>query len=142
MNKNQFALSVTAAAGFIFLSAVSGLALDQNGRPVVRQGPATVSRGTQPKVNSSLANDFAGLNYTDEQKAEIDKIHRETEARKETVAKNDKLNTDQKNAMLLGYTRMEYGSIFKVLSPQQQKQIRQRIQARRATDQAGQKKQP
>ena len=43
--------------------------------------------------------------------------------------------------MLLGYTRMEYGEMFKVLTPEQQKQVRQKIHARRAADQAARQKQ-
>jgi hypothetical protein len=82
------------------------------------------------------------LNYTDAQKAELDRIHRETESRKEAVAKDRHLTEDQKDAMLLGYTRIEYGEAFKVLSPDQQKQVRQRLAARKASDQASQKKQP
>jgi hypothetical protein len=82
------------------------------------------------------------LSYTDEQKAQIDTIRQDTKSRKEVVAKDDKLTADQKDAMLLGYTRMEYGRIYKVLSPEQQRQVRQRIRARRTADQAAQKKQP
>jgi Spy/CpxP family protein refolding chaperone len=87
-------------------------------------------------------NDFDGLNFTDEQKAEIDKIHRETESYKSIVAKDDKLTPDQKDAMLYGYTRLEIGRTFKVLTPEQQKEVRKRILARRAADQSAPQKQP
>jgi Spy/CpxP family protein refolding chaperone len=84
------------------------------------------------------ADDFAGLDYSDEQKTEIDQIQRHSKALMDAVVKDDKLTADQKDAMLMGYKRIEYGQVYKVLTPQQQKQIRQRIQARRAEKQAAQ----
>jgi hypothetical protein len=99
------------------------------------------SGGAQAKRDTLPPDDFAGLTYTDEQKAEIDKIRLDTKSRKAVVAKDEKLTADQKDAMLLGYTRMEYGRIYKVLSPEQQRQVRQRIRARRTADQTAQKKQ-
>jgi Spy/CpxP family protein refolding chaperone len=44
--------------------------------------------------------------------------------------------------MILGYSHLENGEIFKVLTPEQRRQVRQRLQARGATDPAAQKKQP
>jgi Spy/CpxP family protein refolding chaperone len=58
------------------------------------------------------------------------------------VARDQKLTADQKDAMLLGYTRMESGRIYKVLTPEQRKEVNQRIRARRAAEQATQQKQP
>jgi hypothetical protein len=99
--------------------------------------------GAQPKKDSSPQDDFDGLNYTDEQRAEINKIHRETESNKSAVVNDEKLTSDQKNAMLLGYTRMEYGRMFRTLSTEQQRKVRKRILARRAADQqVAQRKQP
>jgi Spy/CpxP family protein refolding chaperone len=140
MNKNRFAKAVLVAAGCVFLCAVPGLAGTQSAQPVAVQSPNVARPGTQPKKDA-LTNDFAGLNYTDAQKAELDKIHRETESHKGMVVKDQQLTEDQKNAMLVGYTRMEYTQAFKVLTPEQQKQVRQRLLARKASDQAAQKKQ-
>ena len=89
----------------------------------------------------SLAEAFAGLKYTDDQKVEIDKIHRDAETRKAAVSKDEKLTQDQKDAMLLGYTHLEYSSIFKTLTPEQRRQVRDKIRARKAADQPAQKEQ-
>lgn len=141
MNTNRIAKSMAVAIGFILLFAVAGLAHGQSAQPSAAQAPWAVSPGNSPKEDSYPQDDFAGLNYTDEQKAEIDEIHRDTEMRKNAVVKDQNLNEDQKNAMLLGYTRIEYGRTFKVLSPEQQKQVRQRIRTRRMMDQAARSKQ-
>ena len=132
MNTNRFAKTFAVLAGLIFLYTASAGAL--SAASDATQPPRPASRGTHPKAESLPEDDFAGLNYTDEQRGEIDKIHRETESHKATVAKDEKLTADPKGAMILGYTRMEYVAIFKILSPEQQKQVRQRITARRAAD--------
>ena len=106
------------------------------------QNPKAGQPKPQPQADSLSHTDFAGLIYTDEQKAEIDKILKTTEANKDVVLKDGKLNADQKDALLVGYSRMEYGSVYKVLSPEQQRLVRQRILARRSADQAAQKRQP
>jgi hypothetical protein len=93
-----------------------------------------------PKKESVPPSDFVGLNYTDEQKAEIAKVHRDMESHKAAIVKDEKLTPDQKNAMILGYTRMEYGRVYQALSPEQQRQVRQRMVARRTADQATQAK--
>ncbi|MGC1451128.1 MAG: hypothetical protein WA830_13955 [Candidatus Sulfotelmatobacter sp.] len=141
MKKNRLAKPVVVAAGFILLCAAAGQSRAQSASPGAAHTPMATSSGTHPKTSSVLEDDFAGLNYTDEQKTEIEKIHLNTKSLQDKVAKDDKLTGDQKDAMLLGYTRMEYGEMFKVLTPEQQKQVRQKMRARRAADQAARQKQ-
>jgi hypothetical protein len=73
---------------------------------------------------------------------ELTRIHRDSESRMNAVTKDQKLTADQKEAMLQGYARLEYGELYKVLTPEQQKVVLKRINARRAADQAAKKKQP
>jgi hypothetical protein len=135
MNKNRLAKPVAIVGGFIFLCAVPGLTRAQSAPPGPVQAPKVASSGAQMKRDSLPVDDFAGLKYSEEQKTEIDQIQRNTKALMDAVAKDDKLTADQKDAMLLGYKRIEYGQVYKVLTPEQQRQVRQRIQARRAQDQ-------
>jgi Spy/CpxP family protein refolding chaperone len=142
MNKNRFAKAVAVAVGFSFLIAARGMVRADSTRSAATRTPNAVSQSAQPRRNTSPQDDFAGLNYTDEQKAQIEKIHQDLLLRKGVIVKDDKLSPEQKDAMLVGYARMEYGQIFKVLTPEQQKQVRQRISARRAADQEAKNKQP
>ena len=142
MNKDRIAEPVAVAAGILFMLAVPGLVQADNSPHGAVQTSKAASPAAQPKGDSLPPDDFAGLDYTDEQKAEIDRIHRETESHKAVVVNDPKLTADPKSAMLLGYTRMEYGSVFRVLTPEQRRQVRQRMLARRAADQAEQTKQP
>jgi hypothetical protein len=123
-----------AVAGFIFLCAASGLADTPNAPSNAPQSRKPARSAAQGKTDAPPATDFDGLEYTEEQKSELSKIHQDTEAHKAAVVKSETLSEDQKNAMLLGYTRMEYGRTFKVLSPAQQKRVRQRVLARKAAD--------
>jgi Spy/CpxP family protein refolding chaperone len=89
----------------------------------------------------STEDDFAGLEYTDEQKARINQIHQDMKSRMDVVVKDEKLNADQRNAMLQGYGRMERAQVFKVLTPEQQKEVLKKIRARRVEQQQEKKQQ-
>ena len=132
MNQNRFWKPVAIAAGLFFLCAAAGLSRAQSSLPSAVQSWKADSPEAQQKKDALPADDFDGLQYTDEQKTEIDKIHQELKSRKEAVIKTEKLTADQKDAMLSGYTRIEYGEIYKVLTPDQQRQVQQRARARKA----------
>lgn len=59
----------------------------------------------------------------------------------DVVAKDGKLNPEQRQAMLKGLQRMEVAEIFKVFTPEQQKEVRQRVTARRVAEQQRRKAQ-
>ena len=81
------------------------------------------------------------LNLTDDQKAQIDKIHQSMKTRTDAVIKDEKLTPEQRDAMLAGYQRMERGQVFKLLTAEQQKEVRKRIRARHVAEQEEKKKQ-
>jgi Spy/CpxP family protein refolding chaperone len=107
-------------------------AQSQGGRPsparARRMAPITAQTGS----GSLPTDDFAGLNFTEDQKAKIDEIHRKMNSNREIVAKAETLTSDAKNAMIQGYSRIERSQIFDVLTPDQQKEVRARIHARQA----------
>jgi len=142
MNNKRIEKSLAVAVAFASLFAASVLVRAQGAPTSSLHSPNAATRTIQSKNDSRPSDDFAGLTYTEEQKSEIEKIHREMESNKAAVTRDEKLNADQKNAMLQGYARMENGRTFEVLSPEQQRKVRQRIAARRAADQAANKQQP
>jgi Spy/CpxP family protein refolding chaperone len=81
------------------------------------------------------------LTFTDDQKAKIDEIHRNTKARMAVVDKDATLDAQQRGAMLDGYRRMENGQVFKLLTPEQQDAVRHKIQAERLAEREQKKKQ-
>jgi hypothetical protein len=135
MNKNRFAKRLVIAAGFFFLCARPGLTRAQSSPPRPAQTRRMASPAARPSSDTGPVDDFAGLTYTDEQKAKIDQIHQNMKARIDVVAKDEKLNAEQKAAMIDGLRRMERGEVFKTLTPEQQATVRKVILARRAAEQ-------
>jgi hypothetical protein len=142
MNKIRFAKPVAVAAGFLFLCVAPWMPRAQGGSPSPTQALNLGSSGTQSKRDSAPPDDFSGLTLTDDQKAEIDKIHRETKLHQEVVYQDEKLTADQKQAMIEGYSRIAYGQIYRQLTPEQKRRVQQRIRARRADDEAAKKPHP
>jgi hypothetical protein len=135
VSKNRFAKRVAVAAGFFFLCAAPGLTRAQSSTPSPAPTPRKPLPAARPKKVASPADDFAGLQYTDDQKARIDQIHQDMKSRMDAVVKDEKLTAEQRDAMLAGYQRMERSQVFKVLTTQQQKEVLRRIRARRAAEQ-------
>jgi len=119
-----------------FLTAAPAVTPTQSAAPRIVQ--PTESSRIQP---DPYADAFAGLTYTEQQKATIDKIQQDVASRKAAVLKADKLTDAQKDAMLTGYTRMKYGLIYKELTPAQKKQVSIRMRALRDSNEAARKTQ-
>jgi hypothetical protein len=135
MNVNRFAKRVAAAAGFVFLYVAPGLSGAQSTPPSPVQAPHTASPVVRPRKVTPPPDDFAGLKFTAEQKAKIDEIQKNMKPRMDTVAKDEKLSSEQKGAMLDGYRRMERAQVYKVLTPEQQLEVRKKMLAERAAQQ-------
>lgn len=120
----------------MILRAAPGTTRSQSPAPQAVQPSA--STGTQGDPYTAA---FAGLTYTAEQKEAISKIGQDIESRKAAIRKDAKLTDDQKNAMLTGYTRIQYGLIFKELTPEQKKLVSTRMHALHPSGQTAEKTQ-
>jgi hypothetical protein len=141
MNKNRFAKRVALTAGFLFLFATPRLTRSQSSPPTPAPIPRKTLPAVRPKKDTHVADDFAGLQYTDDQKARIDQIHQDMKSRMDAVVKDEKLTAEQRDAMVAGYKRMERSQVYKVLTTQQQKEVLRRIRARHTAEQMEQNKQ-
>ena len=137
MEKTRIKKQVSVAAGFLFLWCAPGLARAQDSGTSSAVPPLLARPEARPKTQPP--DDFAGLTYTDEQKVKIDQIRQTTKQHMDAVKKDEKLSPEAKEAMLVGYQRIETQEMFRVLTPEQQKEVRKKAQARRAAEQ--QKKQ-
>lgn len=120
--------------GFLILCAVSGLTRMQNSSPSRPQSPHVAAPAARPKRDTPPTDDFAGLIFTLEQKAKIDQIRKDMELHMDAVVQDEKLEMEQKRAMLEGLQRMESRQIFKVLTLEQKIEVRRTVLARRAAD--------
>jgi Spy/CpxP family protein refolding chaperone len=141
MIMKQFAKSLAVATSLLSLFAGYLPAQAPGGGQGAPRAPRTAVPAVQSTRNSNADDDFAGLDYSDEQKLEIEKIRQDAKAHKDAVLKDTALSADQKDAMLTGFTRMEYGRIYKVLTPVQKKVVLHRVQTRRLEEQAAHQKQ-
>jgi Spy/CpxP family protein refolding chaperone len=140
MNRDRFAKRLVVAAGLFFLCAAPGLARLQSSPLGPAQPPPMATLSARPNRDTPPTDDFAGLKYTDDQKAKIYKIHQDMKVRTDAV-KEARLSPEQRDAMLAGYDRMERSQVFKVLTPEQQKEVLERVRARKVAEQEEQKKQ-
>jgi Spy/CpxP family protein refolding chaperone len=142
MNRKRFAGAVAVAAGFFFLCTAPESARGQSNTASPQSTPRKPAPMARTRRVPSRGDDFAGVKFTDEQKKKVQEIHENFKSRRDLVAKDEKLNADQKDAMLQGYARMERGQVFDVLTPEQQKEVRERIRTRRAAEQEAKKQSP
>lgn len=142
MNRKRFASGVAVAAGFCFLCTAPESVRGQSNTPSPQSTPPKPAPVARTQRVPNKGDDFAGLKYTDEQKKKIQEIHQNFKSRRDVVAKDEKLTADQRDAMLEGYVRMERGQVFNLLTPEQQKEVREKIQARRAAEREAKKQSP
>jgi len=142
MNKSRFAKRMAAGAGLFFLCAVQAVTRAQSPPHAPVQAPGKTSIPFRPKKGAGPTDDLAGLNFTADQKAQINEIHKDVKSRMDTVVRDKNLSQQQKRAFLEGYRREENRRIFKVLTPEQQKEASKRIRARHAAEQDKKRQQP
>ena len=142
MTRKRFARGVAVAAGFIFLCTAPESARGQSNTPSPESTPPKPAPVARTQRVPSKGDDFAGLKYTDEQKEKIQEIHQNFKSRMDVVVKDKKLTADQRGAMLEGYVRMERGQVYNVLTPEQQKEVRERIRARGVAEREAKKPSP
>lgn len=123
-NRSRVGQRVLVLSGLLLLLAASRLVGSQSNPP-----GATATGDARP------IDDFAGLTLTDDQKTKIAQIRHNAELRREAVIKDENISQSQKDTALQLLQRMETSKIFKVLTPDQQAEVRKRIMARRAAEQ-------
>ena len=145
MSKSDFSKLLALAVGLLLYEfAAPGLALAQSAAPaggppptIAAAPPRAIAAPPAPQSSQrsrQVTDIFAGLSYTDEQKAKINEIRQNTKAHMDVVIKDNKLDPDQKQAMLRGFQRLETNEIFEVLTPEQQKEVRKNLTKRRAAE--------
>jgi hypothetical protein len=141
-SRNANAMRGAAVAAIFLLCAAPASTRAQSGQPAPMQAPPKTSAVARAKHDARATDYFAGLTFAKDQQAKMDELHQNMKARMDAVVKDQKLNADQKAAMLAGFQRMENRQAFKLLTPEQQKVVRDRIRAEHAADHVETKKQP
>lgn len=136
MKTNRILEHWAAAAGLCLLWVVPGAGGAQNQPAPTRPPAGHTSIVPDSKLkHADPMDDFAGVNFTAEQKARIVQIREKNRSRMHDVAVDTKLSPEQRAAMLDGIQRIERGEVYQVLTPEQQAAVRKRVLARRAAAQ-------
>lgn len=134
-NRNRVGKRVLVVSGFLLLLAVSRSVGSQSNSTGGSETPHAASPAAPGKADTRPIDYFVGLTLTDDQKSKIAQIRQNAELRREAVVKNEKLSQSRKSGMLEVLQRIEISKIFKVLTPDQQTEVRKRMMARRAAEQ-------
>ena len=137
-NRNRVGKRVLVACGLLSLLVAPGLVGSQSNSSEAPATPHPASPAAPPKRDTHPVDDFAGLTFTDDQKAKIAQIRQNAELRREAVVKNERLTQGQKDVTLERLQSLENSEIFRVLAPDQQAEVTKRIMARHAAEQQAQ----
>jgi len=134
-NRNRIGKQLLVVCGFLSLLVAPGRVRSQSNSSGAPATPHPASPAAPIKRDTRPIDDFAGLTFTDDQKTKIAQIRQDAGLRREAVVKNERLTEGQKDTTLEGLQRIEMSKIFKVLTPDQQAEVRKRMMARRAAEQ-------
>ena|SRR5215472_5016348 len=125
MKTYSSARAVLAVAGLLTLGMVAPLAFGQaagqeQGNPPAAQGSGMRGHGDP----------YAGLNLTDDQKAQIKKIHMDAKAKAESVMADSSLSEADKQAKVKEIHHNAMMEANKVLTPDQREQLEKKMKER------------
>ena len=131
-NRTRVGKLMLVASALLLLLAGPRLIGSQSNSSAVPSTPHTASPAAAANAETLP---LEGLKLTDDQKTRIAEIRQHAEARREAIIKNEALNQDRKETILQRLILIETSEIFRVLTPDQQKEVQKRIADRRASEQ-------
>jgi Spy/CpxP family protein refolding chaperone len=140
MNRNSITKQIAVAAGFLALTFAPGITRAQS----ASQPPAQdQTQGTPPAQHEGrMHGAMKGLNLTDDQKAQMKKIHESTKAQSDAVKQDGSLTADQKAAKIHELRQGAREQMVKLLTPDQRQQMKANVRALRASRKEQQQQQP
>jgi Spy/CpxP family protein refolding chaperone len=143
MKNIRFAKQVAVAAGFLALIPAPGIGRAQS----ISQAPASQDQSQAAPAAPAQQGphkhgEMAGLNLTDDQKAQMKQIHQTTKSQVETVNNDSTLSADQKKAKIQGIRHDARKQMVSLLTPEQRQQMRENAKARHAARRQQQQQQP
>jgi Spy/CpxP family protein refolding chaperone len=130
MKTSQFFNSILSVGGLLLASAFGSTAFAQT----ATQDQSTPSAASQPapRMHEHPGDRFAGLNLTDDQKAQMKKIHEDARAKADAVKADSSLSDTDKQAKMKEIHRDAKKQAQAVLTPDQRKQLKAKMRERRA----------
>jgi Spy/CpxP family protein refolding chaperone len=142
MIRNSITKQIAVAAGFLALTFAPGISRAQSSSQPPAQDQSQAAPAAPAQNEGRMHGAMKGLNLTDDQKAGMKKIHESTKAQLDAVNKDESLTADQKEAKIHQLRHGARLQMVKLLTPEQQQQMRANVRALRASRREKQQQQP
>src|SRR5271168_3284166 len=142
MNRNNITKQIAVAAGFLALTFAPGITRAQSGSQTPAQDQTQAAPAAPAQQEGRMHGAMKGLNLTDDQKAQIKKIHESTKAQLDAVKNDGSLTADQKDAKIHQLRHGAREQMVKLLTPEQREQMKANVRALRASHKEQQQQPP
>jgi periplasmic protein CpxP/Spy len=142
MNRNTITKQIAVAAGLLALTFAPGITRAQSGSQTPAQDQTQAAPAAPTKHEGRMHGAMKGLNLTDDQKAQMKKIHESTKAQSDAVKNDGSLTADQKDAKIHQLRQGGREQMVKLLTPEQREQMKANVRALRASHREKQQQQP
>jgi Spy/CpxP family protein refolding chaperone len=142
MNRNSLTKQIAAAAGLLVLTFAPGISRAQSSSQPPAQDQNQAAPAAPAEHEGSMHGAMQGLNLSDDQKTAMKKIHESTKAQLVAVNKDESLTADQKAAKIHQVRHGARRQMVKLLTPEQQQQMRANVRALRAAHREKQRQPP
>jgi Spy/CpxP family protein refolding chaperone len=133
MNRNSITKQIAVAAGFLALTFAPGITRAQSGSQTPAQDQTQAAPAAPAQHEGRMHGAMKGLNLTDDQKAQMKKIHESTKAQLDSVKNDGSLTADQKAAKIHELRQGAREQMVKLLTPDQRQQMKANERALRAS---------
>src|SRR5271163_95989 len=133
MNRNSITKQIAVAAGLLALTFAPGITRAQSGSPAPAQDQSQAAPAAPAQHEGRMHGAMKGLNLTDDQKAQMKKIHESTKAQLDTLKNDQSLTADQKDAKIHQLRQGARMQMVKLLTPEQHEQMKANVRALRAS---------
>ncbi|MGA2421502.1 MAG: hypothetical protein ABSG69_15605 [Candidatus Acidiferrum sp.] len=135
MKSFRFLKQLAATAGLLILCSVPAAVRAQDAAQPPQSDPGQqAARGHR---GGGQDEELAKLNLTDDQKAQVQKIHENMKSQIAAVKGDSSLSADQQHAKLEEIRKSSHEQVKQLLTPEQRKQMKSDEMARKAARQPG-----
>jgi len=142
MIRNSVTKQIAVAAGFLALTFAPGISRAQSSSQPPAQDQTQTAPAAPARHEGRMHGAMKGLNLTDDQKAQMQKIHESTKVQLDAVNKDESLSAGQKEAKIHQVRHGARMQMVKLLTPEQRQQMKANVRALRASRRERQQQQP
>lgn len=137
MNKFRTLKQMAAAAALLSFCGLSAIVNAQQTTP--SNSPSSMQGQDQaPPMHGQKGDDeLSKLNLSDEQKAQVKKIHQDMKAQMDTIQNDTTLSAEQKQEKIKQLHKASHEQVKQLLTPEQRQQMKADEMARKAAKQQG-----